>query len=46
MRKFLDWLLDHGVALALAFIITTTLSILATGMLAVVLLASWWEKIR
>ena len=46
MRKFLDWLFDHGVGLAFAVIIVTSLAIFASGMLLAVALVTWWNRLH
>lgn len=46
MRKWVNWLFDHGVAIAYAFLITAALAFATIGMLAAVLIVHWWDRIR
>ena len=46
MQGLLDWLYSHGVPIAYGVILSVTLAICGVVLLAVVLAASWWERIR
>lgn len=46
MRKFLNWVFDHGVLLGYAFLVTMSLVASSAILLVVVLFAKLLDKIR
>ena len=46
MRKFLDWLMDHGMGLALTFLVMLLSAIFTTISIVIVLFLNWWDKIK
>jgi hypothetical protein len=45
-RDYVDWLIDQGLGISYLCVMTLVLALFASGMMAVVLLMAWWEKVR
>ena len=46
MKKFIDWLLDHGAGIAFTFILMLSLCIVSLGVFVLVGLKIVWDKIH
>ena len=46
MKRFIDWLLDHGMGLAFTFILMVSLSVIAAIVFVAVCLILLWDRIH